>query len=204
MTHETHTRPPPKALFMFPLEMDMKPRALRDTQTAYEFSKHGHAKQIRDDGTRYFDHPKMVAWIYINEYGGRSRRLIIDFLLHDMLEDSFLLTPFNIKRLFGKKIACDIRALTKLPRGKETTEQYLQRVIEQGPHAIAGKLFDRLHNTRTLADVTDEKRVSQIKETEEYHLPMLITALEDCGEKWAKMAGWLEANIFEAITHYED
>tara|TARA_B100000745_G_C20027274_1_gene349544 strand:+ start:140 stop:748 length:609 start_codon:yes stop_codon:yes gene_type:complete len=202
MTQETHTRPPPKALFMFPLEMEMKPRAVLDIKTAYEFSKHGHAKQFRDDGRRYFDHPKSAAWTYIYEYGGRSKRIIIGLLLHDMLEDSFLLMPYNLKRNFGKNVACDMRAVTKLPKGKETTEQYLRRVIAQGPYAIAEKLFDRLDNVRDLADVTAKKRAEQIEETEQYHLRLLIPALAAFGGKWEKMATWLDEKIREAIASY--
>jgi (p)ppGpp synthase/HD superfamily hydrolase len=202
MTYTNKTRPPPKALFMFPLELDLKPKALRDVKTAYEFSKHGHAKQVRDDGRRYFDHPKSAAWTYIDEYGGRSRRLIIGLLLHDMLEDSFLLSPYNISHNFGKNIAGDMRAVTKLPKGKETTEEYLMRVIEQGPYAIAEKLFDRLDNVRDLAGVAEKKRQEQIAETKQYHLRLLVPALAAHGGKWKQMASWLETRITEAISAY--
>lgn len=165
-------------------------------------SKHGHADQVRDNGRRYFDHPKSATWIYINEYGGRSRRIIIGLLLHDILEDSFLLTPFNIKRLFGEKITCDMRAVTKLPKGKESTEAYLTRVIAAGPHAIADKLFDRLDNVRDLSGVTTEKRAVQIAETKKYHLRLLVPALASHGGEWIAMAAWLKAEIHTAISSY--
>lgn len=196
------TRPPPRALFMFPLEMDLTPKALRDVHTAYQMSKHGHADQVRDDGRRYFDHPKSVAWTYINEYGGRSRRIIIGILLHDMLEDSYLLTPYNIKRLFGEDITCDVRAMTKLAKGKETTEAYLQRIIAQGPYAIADKLFDRLDNVRDLGGVTAKKRATQIAETKQFHLEILVPALESRGGKWVDMSIWLKREIHKALMSY--
>jgi len=57
-------------LFFARLAVVFNPTILERVQFAYIASKSGHSDQVRDDGTRYFDHPKGVAWIYINEFKG--------------------------------------------------------------------------------------------------------------------------------------
>ena len=192
-------RPPPYEIFFAPLTVSLSPNNIERVQFAYIASKYGHADQVRDDGTRYFDHPKAATWIYIHELDGRDVRTIIDTLLHDLSEDQYLLSPYRLARNFGKNIALDVRGLTKLPEGKETTRQYLMRVIERGPSCITAKLVDRLHNLRTLGNCTQEKRARIIKETDEYHLKLLVHALRTYGKKWTKHAVALEAKIVEAI-----
>ena len=197
----TQRRPPGYELFFALLQVALNPNDYERIQFAYFASKYGHAGQIRDGGSRYFDHPKAAAWIYISELGGRDPRVIIDNLLHDLSEDTYLLSPYRISLNFGVDIALDVRALTKLPKGKETTAEYLGRIIAQGPWAILAKLCDRLHNLRTLKECTEEKRTEQIAETLEYHLPLLLPALHKHGGPWTEYAGALEQKIHEAIVH---
>jgi len=187
---------------MTPLAVELTPSEFEQVQFAYFASKYGHQGQKRDDGSRYFDHPKSVAWTYITEYGGRNVRTICVLLLHDMGEDAYLLSPYRLKVNFGIDIALDVSAVTKLPKGKESTEKYLQRVINQGPWAIAGKLFDRLDNVRDLAGCTPEKREAQITETRNYHLRLLVSALAKHGGEWVEMSTWLNQKILTAIASY--
>ncbi len=196
-------RPPGYELFFAPLAVAYDPTTYENVQFAYFASKYGHAGQVRDDGSRYFDHPKAAAWIYIDELGGRNARTIMDILLHDLSEDTYLLSPYRIALNFGEDVALDVRALTKLPKGKETTEEYLARVIARGAWTILAKLCDRLSNIRTLAGCSKEKRESQIKETLAYHLPMLVPALRACGEPWAAYADILGRKMLEAIARYQ-
>ncbi len=195
-------RPPVYELFFAPLAVELDPNDYERVQFAYFASKYGHARQVRDDGSRYFDHPKAAAWIYIYELGGRDPRAIILLLLHDISEDAYLLSPYRIGLNLGKKTALDVRAVTKLPKGKETTEEYMARVIAQGPWAILAKLCDRLHNLRSLFGCTEEKRLSQIAETKKYHLPLLIPALRTCDEPWSSLADLLEKKMLESIATY--
>ncbi|HEX5774586.1 MAG TPA: HD domain-containing protein [Candidatus Paceibacterota bacterium] len=192
-------RPPPYELFFTPLEIALSPNRFERVRFAYIVSKYGHAGQVREDGTRYFDHPKAAAWIFISELNGRDARAIVDILLHDLSEDAYLLSTHRISMNFGPDIALDVRALTKLPKGKETTETYLKRIIQQGPWAIVAKLCDRLHNLRTLGSCSPEKRKEQIEETRAYHLPLLVPALKCHGEPWSGYAEALEQKMAEAI-----
>jgi GTP pyrophosphokinase len=186
-------------LFFAPLEVAFDPNTIERINFAYFQSKFGHYDQKRDDGSRYFDHPKGAAWIYINEFDGRDPRLIIDLLLHDISEDAYLLSSYRICVNFGEEIALDVRAVTKLPKGKEMTQAYLHRIITRGTWAITAKLFDRLHNLRTLDASSEEKRTRQIIETKEFHLPLLIPALRGYGGQWAEYANGLEKKINEAL-----
>lgn len=192
-------RPPGYELFFAPLQIDLNPTELERVQFAYIASKYGHRGQVRDDGTRYFDHPKGAAWIYINELGGRDPQVIILLLLHDMSEDAYLLSPYRIGLNFGRDIAIYMRAVTKLPKGKESVREYLGRVIEQGPRTILAKLCDRLHNLRSLASCTPQKQAAQREETRGHHLPLLIPALKARGEPWASHAFLLEEKILAAL-----
>lgn len=63
-------RPPCYELFFAALAVVLSPGEYERIQFAYFISKYGHAKQLRDDGARYFDHPKAATWIYIDELGG--------------------------------------------------------------------------------------------------------------------------------------
>jgi (p)ppGpp synthase/HD superfamily hydrolase len=195
-------RPPGKILFFAPLEVSLTPSAFESVVTAYEFSKHGHALQLpRDDGSRSFDHPKAATWIYVHELGGRDPRVIIVTLLHDMSEDSRMLSPYRISLNFGEDIALDVRAVTKLPEGDETLRQCLFRIIARGPWSILAKLLDCLHNVRTLCGCTREKQVRKAKDYRMY-LRLLVPALRAYGGEWATYADHIQSKMREALARY--
>ncbi len=194
-----NSRPPVYELFFAPLEVGFDPQTYERVQFAYFASKYGHKDQVRDDGTRYFDHPKAAAWIYINEFGGRDPELIINILLHDLSEDAYLLSPYRIALNFGVERALDVRALTKLPKGKETTDEYLSRVAARGPRVVFAKLCDRLHNLRNLDATSPEKRIKTIVETREYHIPILVKSLAEHGEPWKEMSNKMWIKMMEII-----
>ncbi|MDO8593455.1 MAG: HD domain-containing protein [bacterium] len=196
-------RPPGYELFFAPLQVALDPNNYERVQFAYFASKYGHARQVRDGGERYFDHPKAAAWVYISELGGRDPHVIINALLHDISEDAYLLSPYRIGLNFGAEIALDVRALTKLPQGKETTAEYLGRILARGPRAVLVKLCDRLHNLRTLHGRSEEKRRHQIEESREYHLKVLVPALRECGEPWSAYADTMERKMAEAVSQYQ-
>lgn len=190
-------------LFLSTLSAEYDPNTLELVSFAYVASKYGHAAQKRDDGGRYFDHPKAAAWIYIHELGGRDPRVICDLLLHDIREDAYLLSVYRIKTNFGLDVALDVLAVTKLPKGKESTVDYLQRIIERGPWAVLTKLCDRLHNLRSLGGCTADKRAKQLKETKEVIMKPLIDALCAAGGDWSVYAVKLEQKMMAAMAVYE-
>jgi (p)ppGpp synthase/HD superfamily hydrolase len=167
---------------------------------AYEAAKAGHAKQFRRDGiTRYFDHPKRAAWIYIDELNGFDMEVVINILLHDIGEDSYLLSYYRMKLNFGKNRMLDHFAVTKMAKGKESTIEYLQRIVERGPRAIVTKLCDRLDNLRDILSCTQSEIQKSIIETEKYHVPILIKALNKCGGEWSEITSLLAEKISSAL-----
>lgn len=200
LTRATSGRPPCYELFFAPLESSLTPTDREMIHFAYQVSKYGHKGQVRDDGTRYFDHPKAAAWIYIDELGGRDVRTIVDLLLHDIPEDTHLMSPYRIHLNFGSDAALDLRALTKLPKGKETTPEYLGRVIGRGERAVLSKLCDRLSNVRSLKTNTAEKRRRQITETREFHIPLLLPALASFADPWCGYEIPLRTKLEDALT----
>jgi len=187
-------------LFFTPLAVVHDPNTMERMEFAYISSKYGHALQVRDDGSRYFDHPKGAAWIYINELGGRDPRVVSGLLLHDLREDSRLLSTYRVNLNFGTEIALDVCALTKLGKGKETPEEYLRRIIAREKRAILDKLCDRLHNARSLGGCPREKQQRQAIETKEVLMPLLIPALQSYGDEWAVYADAIEIKLNEAVA----
>lgn len=123
--------------------------------------------------------------------------------MHDQSEDSYLLSPYRISLNFGIEIALNLRAITKLPSGKESTKDYLLRIVNQGSYVIVAKLLDRLDNLRDLHGCTEEKRIKQIEETKQFHIPILISALKKQDDIWQRYANILEEKINDAIKVYD-
>ncbi|TSC52685.1 MAG: (p)ppGpp synthetase, RelA/SpoT family [Parcubacteria group bacterium LiPW_41] len=168
--------------FMAKLEPIMSPKELEAIETAYILSKYGHRGQERDDGTRYFEHPKSVAHILIEELKVNDAQTIIMALLHDVLEDSHILSPYRIELNFGKEVVIGLKLLTKKPK-----EGYFKRLSIYGDNkTILVKLCDRLHNLRTLKNCTREKQKTQIEETRNHLLPLvsLLTKRLPKKDKW--------------------
>lgn len=136
---------------------------IRFFERAYAFSKHAHSKQIRDDNSRYFDHPKRVAYTLGVEYRIHDYGMILDAILHDVVEDSFLLTRRCIIDNFALTRADNNRALTKMQ--SETMEHNIERILRRGYIPSFVKVADRRDNMGTLAGCSEEKRKRKIKET---------------------------------------
>jgi hypothetical protein len=97
---------------------------------AYDLSKIAHRNIYRDSGERYFEHPRQVALILMDECKISNPAIISTALLHDAMEDTILfgsyqrlpytewvkIARFRIGNTFGKygeQVADMIIALTK-------------------------------------------------------------------------------------------
>jgi len=151
----------------------MLERELKHVATAYVFSKYGHRGQQRDNGERYFEHPRAVALIILDEMEIRNDwQLIVIALLHDIVEDSWLLDEDRLEKNFGRAVALGIKYLTKDPTEKK--ELYLARLRSYATwRVLLVKLCDRVHNLRTLDGCSEEKQRKQILETEKEYIPLI-------------------------------
>jgi GTP diphosphokinase / guanosine-3',5'-bis(diphosphate) 3'-diphosphatase len=165
---------PGRQQFIKLLEYKVAPNLLDYIILAYKLAKYGHKGQQRLNGVRYFEHPKKVALILIEELHVFDHEMIIAALLHDMIEDSYLLDIKDVEMIFGKRIKLLVNTLTKAesPNKFEKTLEYHYNLVKAEESAIIIKLADRLHNMRDLIHCSKKKITKQVKETEEIFIPL--------------------------------
>lgn len=148
---------------------------MEDIEAAYFFSKNAHHGQFRDDNvTRYFDHPRAVAWILFDELHIHDAELIIIALLHDLMEDSYIMTEKRLAKNFNREVVLGVRNMSKnTVRDIEYWERFLAVAAWR---ELVCKLADRLHNLRTLSVVPPEKQRRKLEETKEKIYPLFVAA----------------------------
>lgn len=195
-------RPPRRGVFFARIKTFANEDELALIGRAYAFSKYGHAKQFRDDGSRYFDHPKMGAWILIHELGVRDWVTIVIMLLHDLHEDQFILTHRCTKDCFGIDAAYGVDAVTKRKKPRrESIKSYFARIRAVGLRAILVKLVDRLHNMRTLGNCPPHKQERVAKQTLRYFIP-LCDELRQYLPHDSRVAEYIEAELRRECAKY--
>ena len=158
----------------FLAKLKLLPQHREAVDAAYMFAKYGHRGQRRDDGSRYFNHPRAVALIVIDELKiVDDWEIVAAALLHDILEDSFILDKNRVEFCFGARVALWVKILTK-----EKGVDYYKRLRECGIwQALLVKLCDRLHNLRTLHNCSLAKQCWYIEETKMHHIPLADTLI---------------------------
>ncbi len=173
------------------LEGKLSKEEIRDIDFAYDISKEAHRPAIRDEGMRYFEHPRAGCLIMIDELGLYNRDLLVSFLLHDVGEDTPMLgnitksydefrekAEFRLKKLFGEKVADIVIRLTKPSvdtikfSSKEEVYEFYFEELKKNEDAILCKMVDRLHNLRSLPANKSDKIRKQVDETELKYLPI--------------------------------
>ena len=181
------------------------PSIVEDIAFAYDLSKYGHAKQTRDNGQRYFEHPRAVTLILMTELSIYDSELVIAELLHDMPEDSFLLNHSRINKIFGNSIGQIIWLMTKLKTHKgKNVKKYFKRLEDSGNwRAMLCKCLDRLHNMRTLGDRQRDKQLSQVKETRDMVFPLIDTLEKIIPRVYQKQLSYVKKCLVDLCNHYE-
>jgi len=140
-------------------------------KTAYELAKYGHLGQKRLDGTRYFEHAKSVALIIMLECGVYLRNPIVVGLMHDLREDSYILSWWAVEVFFGKDVYRGLREITK-EEGKDYYER-LNNLPKKDWWVQLVKLADILHNFRTMVKTSKTFRTRQLEEKCTAYPPLL-------------------------------
>ncbi len=105
---------------------------------------------------------------------------IITALLHDTIEDTEA-TYNEVNKLFGKEIADLVEGVTKISRLEDKSKEYsvaenfrkLILATSKDIRVLLVKLADRLHNMRTINNITNpDKRLRIAKETMEIYSPL--------------------------------
>ena len=193
-------QPTDRAGFQAEIAQVFKSKVCEQIMRAYRLSKNGHRNQWRDDGTRYFDHPKALALLLVR-LGVSDPVVIIVALLHDIIEDSFILLFADVRYWFGRLAEHCLNMVTKDKKAGMTTEQYFARMAADGPRSWLVKCADRLHNLRTLPDSDEpekhqrclKKKFDQVTETRKYILP--LAAALAAYPRYGKVGAWFHAKL---------
>lgn len=190
-----------KQVYMQRFEPFFSGQMMRRLRGCYAFSKEGHRHQMRDDGHRFFDHARACSWIAVEELMLYDPELHITLLLHDIVEDTYLLTVESIEEFFGENTAIMVNLLTR--RKQVSIDDYVRNLRQSARARVIGaKLIDRLHNLRTLGCYPDEKRRRKVEETVTHFLPLAEQLIENVNPKYRWRAVYLRDRIQELVDYW--
>lgn len=167
----------------------LPPEKLTLVEAAYQFALTAHQGQVRKSGVPYLDHPVETATLLADLQLDAST--LAAALLHDVVEDCGV-SLAELETSFGSEIAKLVEAMTKLGRvlwrageetgaaprhlaSRESQAENLRRMLiamAEDLRVVFIKLADRLHNMRTLAALSPEKRRAIAQETLEIYAPL--------------------------------
>ena len=134
---------------------------------AYKLAKYAHAVQTRkSNGERYFEHPRRVARILIEEWNIYDHEMIITALLHDVVEDAWMLATNDIRTIFGDNVANMVDLLTKpaVDEGYRSKVKYAEKLLFAGcERTLVVKTADIISNLRELVLCDEEKIIRNIE-----------------------------------------
>jgi guanosine-3',5'-bis(diphosphate) 3'-pyrophosphohydrolase len=174
---------------------------------AYVYAMQKHGSQKRASGDPYFAHPLEVAAILTDLK--LDDATIAVALLHDTIEDTDA-TRAEIDQLFGPDIGEIVDGLTKIERlnlvsREEAQAENLRKLllaISADVRVLLVKLADRLHNMRTIKDLSPERRLRISNETMEIYAPLAgRMGMQDMRSELENLAfEQLQPDHFKAIT----
>ena len=144
---------------------------------AHEVAAEAHAGQVRKTGDPYITHPLAVAHMLAGY--GLDEQTLAAALLHDTVEDTNL-TLSDLSMQFGDEIGRLIDGVTKLDRVRYSNREQAQAAtirkmvvaMAQDVRVLIIKLFDRLHNLRTVHALREEKQRRVAQETLDVYAPL--------------------------------
>ena len=155
-----------------------RPRAdVKLLERAFELADGAHSGQLRKSGDPFISHPLGVAEILAGL--GLDERTVAAALLHDSVEDTDL-SLGDVEEEMGYEVASLIDGVTKLDKiryrsAEQTRAENLRKMIvatARDVRVLLIKIADRLHNMRTLAPLSAEKRELIARETLEIYAPL--------------------------------
>lgn len=144
---------------------------------AHATADKAHEGQVRKTGDLYITHPTTVAYM-LARYGLDVDTIAAAFL-HDTVEDTRL-TLDQVEQDFGTDIAELIDGVTKLDRVRYSNREQQQAAsirkmvvaMARDVRVLIIKLFDRLHNMRTVYALREAKQVRVARETLDVYAPL--------------------------------
>ncbi len=157
---------------------DRRPKAdLKVIDKAYEIADSWHSGQVRKSGDPFISHPLAVGLILAQF--GMDETTVAAALLHDAVEDTEL-TLAEVETAMGYEIASLIDGVTKLDKirfrsAEQGRAENLRKMIvatAKDVRVLLIKIADRLHNMRTIAPLSSDKRDLIARETLEIYAPL--------------------------------
>ena len=153
-------------------------------QEAFNLARREHGDQRRKSGELFFTHPLTVAY-YLSQYHLDAPALEAA-LLHDIAEDTRVSIE-EIEAMFSPEVARLVDGVTKLKdviegiaKGKRLPPQEIQdktlhklfSAMTEDVRTVVIKLFDRLHNMRTIKARPPHKQRQKAEETLAVYAPL--------------------------------
>lgn len=182
---------------------------------AFDFARREHGDQRRKTGELFFSHPVTVA-TYLTDYH-LDAATIQAALLHDIAEDTRVSIE-EIEALFGEDVARLVNGVTKLKEVTRGIAAKRKLSPEELQHATLGKLFqamtrdvrtviiklyDRLHNMRTIKVMPPHKQREKALETLSVFAPLAnrLGMWEIKSELEALSLEVLDPEAYHTISH---
>jgi len=155
----------------------MQPGEMERVRRAFEIAVDAHKHMRRKSGEPYIHHPIAVARIVADEMG-MGITSVICALLHDTVEDTEI-TLDDIKKEFGEGTAKIIDGLTKIGKISASTESIqaenyrkILLTLSDDIRVILVKIADRLHNMRTMDNMSRKNQLKVSSETLYLYAPL--------------------------------
>lgn len=146
-------------------------------ERAWEYSQKAHANQERASGEHYFVHCAAVAQSLVESR--LDLPTVCAGLLHDVIEDTPV-TAAELAKEFGLEISRMVEGVTKLDALQFSSLEEVQAenwrkmilATAQDIRVILIKLFDRMHNMKTLNYLSQARQVRISQETLSLYAPL--------------------------------
>jgi len=172
--------------FFTRIEAYLMPAEIGKVKEAFCLAKQAHGDARRKSGELFFSHPLTVA-LYLADYK-LTLSALIAALLHDVAEDTRVKIA-EIEQQFGPEVSLLVDGVTKLKdvnigiskdelrklSPQEISAQSLHKLFDftsRDVLVVLIKIFDRLHNMRTIRFMRPDKQVQKAQETLAVFAPM--------------------------------
>ena len=162
---------------------------IQEIKKAIYYARKYHGAQMRQSGEPYYYHTIEVAYIASSYF--LNTNIFVTSILHDTIEDTKL-TFEMVPDIFGLVIAGQVQDLTRIKfDGTKITaaETLLLSHAQNKMDVVYIKLFDRLHNMRTISAKSPQKARKIVEETLLYFVPVAKSlCLIDIANELAKLS----------------
>lgn len=174
---------PDGATFFDLIRTYLGPEECQTVREAFELARQEHGDEVRRSGEPFFTHPLTIAY-YLAQYQMDAPTLVAA-LLHDVVEDTRV-SVHEISEHFGQEVGRLVHGLTKFEAvADDTAIETLSKeeVRDATLHKLFGvmtddvrvgiiKIFDRLHNMRTIRATSPATQKRKADETLAVYAPL--------------------------------